>query len=87
MTIKIDGDPRITQLQGPRKTNRVQEVHQPEKSQPTDSVQLSADVQQASESERAARVQELKAQVESGTYQPDMNKVAASLLSHIAKGE
>ncbi|MGM0645611.1 MAG: flagellar biosynthesis anti-sigma factor FlgM [Thermodesulfobacteriota bacterium] len=87
MTIKIDGDPRITQLQGPRKANRIQEVHQPEKSQPTDKVQLSADVQQTSESERAARVQELKAQVESGTYQPDMNKVAASLLSHVAKGE
>ncbi|ACV67897.1 flagellar biosynthesis anti-sigma factor FlgM [Desulfohalobium retbaense] len=87
MTIKIDGDPRITQLQGPRKANRIQEVPKPEKSQPSDSVQLSADVQQASETERAARVQELKAQVENGTYQPDMNKVAASLLTHIAKGE
>lgn len=32
------------------------------------------------DAERAARVQELKAQVTSGQYEPDLNKVASSLL-------
>ncbi len=87
MTIKIDGDPQVTSMQGPRKANRAQAVNKMEKSQPTDRVELSSQVQQSSETERTERVQELKTQVENGTYQPDMHKVAASLLTHIAKGE
>lgn len=34
-------------------------------------------------SERAERVQELKAQVASGSYQPDLEKVASSLLQFL----
>lgn len=36
--------------------------------------------------ERAARVQELKAQVNSGEYEPDLDKVASSLLKFLVNG-
>ncbi len=36
--------------------------------------------------ERTARVQELKAQVASGEYDPDLNKVASSLLKFLVEG-
>ncbi len=35
------------------------------------------------ESARAEKLQALKAQIDSGTYQPDLNKVASSLLPFI----
>jgi negative regulator of flagellin synthesis FlgM len=35
---------------------------------------------------RAARVQELKAQVANGQYQPDLTRVASSLLKFLAGG-
>ena len=35
---------------------------------------------------RPARVQELKAQVASGQYQPDLTRVASSLLKFLAEG-
>ena len=38
------------------------------------------------DTERAARIQELKAQVASGEYQPDLNKVASSLLKFLING-
>ena len=37
------------------------------------------------DAERAARVQELKAQVASGQYEPDLNKVASSLLKFLVE--
>lgn len=40
----------------------------------------------AEDPERAARVQELKAQVASGQYEPDLNKVASSLLRFLVEG-
>ena len=43
-------------------------------------------VGKAEEAERAARVQELKAQVASGQYEPDLNKVASSLLRFLVEG-
>ena len=38
------------------------------------------------DTERAARVQELKAQVASGQYEPDLSKVASSLLRFLVEG-
>ncbi|SHH56428.1 flagellar biosynthesis anti-sigma factor FlgM [Desulfofustis glycolicus] len=37
------------------------------------------------EIERAARVQQLKEQVANGTYEPDIHKVAASLLQYLVE--
>lgn len=38
-----------------------------------------------SDAERAARVQELKAQIKDGSYQPDLEKVSASLLQFLVE--
>lgn len=37
--------------------------------------------------ERAARIEELKAQVQSGSYEPDLKKVSASLLQFLVEGK
>ena len=59
-----------------------------------DRVAFSSALQQASraqetastqEAARAEKLQALKAQIESGTYQPDLEKVAASVLPFILK--
>ena len=59
-----------------------------------DSVQFSSvlqDVNKAKEAtenvdaQRAQRVQELKAQIKQGSYQPDLKKVSASLLQFLVK--
>ena len=44
-------------------------------------------VKDAMDVERAAKVQSLKQQVAEGNYQPDLKKVAASLLYFVAKGK
>lgn len=62
----------------------------------TDKVQFSSvlqDVHKAkaakgsSSSDRAERVQELKAQIAEGTYEPDLQKVASSLLQFLVEGK
>ena len=62
----------------------------------TDKVQFSSvlqDVHKAqaargsSNSDRAERVQELKAQIAEGTYEPDLKKVASSLLQFLVEGK
>ena len=60
----------------------------------TDRVDFSSALQQASKSQaasgtqetaRAEKLQALKAQIESGTYKPDLEKVASSILPFILK--
>jgi negative regulator of flagellin synthesis FlgM len=36
--------------------------------------------------ERAAKVQELKAQIQNGSYEPDLQKVSSSLLQFLVEG-
>ncbi len=61
----------------------------------TDRVDFSSALQSASktqaasstqETARAEKLQSLKAQIDSGTYKPDLEKVASSLLPFIMKG-
>jgi len=40
---------------------------------------------QAFDTQRAAKVQEIKEQVAAGTYEPDLNKVASSLLKFLVE--
>lgn len=42
---------------------------------------------QASDAERTERVQQLKAQIKAGSYEPDLNKVSASLLQFLVEGK
>ena len=47
----------------------------------------SAQATTSSESiDRAAKVQELKAQIQNGSYEPDLQKVSASLLQFLVEG-
>jgi negative regulator of flagellin synthesis FlgM len=61
---------------------------------PTDRVEFSAVLQQvgrpgevsgSAAAQRAQKIAEIKAQVASGNYQPDLTKVAASLLKFISE--
>ncbi|SDZ75749.1 anti-sigma-28 factor, FlgM family [Desulfuromusa kysingii] len=61
----------------------------------TDRVDFSSALQHASkaqevsssqETSRSEKVQALKAQIEDGSYKPDLNKVASSILPFILKG-
>ncbi|OQY18229.1 MAG: flagellar biosynthesis anti-sigma factor FlgM [Desulfobacteraceae bacterium 4572_35.1] len=44
------------------------------------------DVAETQEAERTNKIAELKAQIADGSYQPDLKKVASSLLTFIAEG-
>lgn len=87
MAIYINPDPQITALYKTKKAQRIQAVEQTDAAQGADKVQISTSAQQAEDTSRAERVQELKAQVENGTYNPDMHEVATGLLKYLAQGK
>lgn len=87
MAMKIYPDPQITALYKSQKANRAQAVEKTEPAKGTDQVQLSAPAQQREQALRAERIQELKAQIENGTYNPDLREVAAGLLKYIMQGK
>lgn len=75
-----------------KKPQKAQANKKTEGTQSSDQVQFSTvlqDVNKAQEAtassttERADRVQELKAQIADGSYKPDLNKVASSLLEFL----
>lgn len=77
-----------------KKTQKSQQTNKTDASKKTDQVQFSdvlQDVNKAKQTEstisaeRAARVQELKAQIADGSYKPDLQKVASSLLQFIVE--
>jgi len=77
-----------------KKTQKDQQTNKTEASKKTDQVQFSdilQDVNKAKQTEstmsaeRAAKVQALKAQVADGSYKPDLQKVASSLLQFIVE--
>lgn len=83
------------QIGGVSKVGRSGETQKTGKTEGKDSASFSAALQGAASTqgasktedpERAARVQELKAQVSSGQYEPDLNKVASSLLKFLVEG-
>jgi len=93
MTVEFFGVRGFGPIGGSGKTSRPGEVGQTGKTEGKDSASFSSALQgagstqgvSASEDARAARVQELKQQVASGTYEPDLNKVASSLLKFLVE--
>ncbi|EAT15835.1 flagellar biosynthesis anti-sigma factor FlgM [Desulfuromonas acetoxidans] len=77
-----------------QQAGQTQETAAPLKAQPLEGLNaplLNApayvqDVNETQETARAAKVEELKAQIADGSYQPDLKKVAGSLLKFIAEG-
>jgi negative regulator of flagellin synthesis FlgM len=94
MTVEFFGINGFGQVGGPRKTDRPGEVQKGEKTSKTggdfsttlQGAQSSQEMTGTQASERAARVQELKEQVQNGEYQPDLQKVASSLLKFLVEG-
>ncbi len=96
MSIDFFGIGNPGQIGDLKKTQQTKQDKKADATQETDQVQFSSvlqDVNKAqsetstSQSERAARVAELKAQVADGSYSPDLEKVASSLLQFIVEGK
>ena len=77
-----------------KKTQKDQQTKKTDASKKTDQVQFSdvlqdvnkaKNTESAMSAERAARVQELKAQIADGSYKPDLQIVASSLLQFIVE--
>lgn len=77
-----------------KKTQKSQQANKTDADKKTDQVQFSdvlQDVHKAQQTggtmsaERAAKVQALKAQIADGSYKPDLQKVASSLLQFIVE--
>ncbi|MDO9043238.1 MAG: flagellar biosynthesis anti-sigma factor FlgM [Desulfocapsaceae bacterium] len=92
MSIEFFGVGGLGQIGAMKKAEKAQASKKPGESQGKDQVQFSSvlqDVQKAQASggtmqtQRNERVQELKAQIADGSYQPDLNKVASSLMQFL----
>lgn len=92
MSVKIYGGPNTGPVNEIKRPQRSQSTKQTDK--PQDQVNFSSVLQEVSQAkatgapnsaERAAKVSTLKEQVASGTYQPDLQKVAASLLRFLVE--
>lgn len=94
MTVNFFGIPGRGQI-GSLNIGQTGEAQKSTKSESKSSVSFSSTLEGATatqasgkieDTERTARVQELKAQVSSGEYDPDLNKVASSLLKFLVEG-
>jgi negative regulator of flagellin synthesis FlgM len=92
MSIEFLGVGGLGQIGALKKTEKTQVGKKTGESQGKDQVQFSSVLQnvqkaQASggsmQTQRNERVQELKAQIADGSYQPDLNKVAGSLMQFL----
>lgn len=95
MTVNFFGFSSRTQIGGSLNINQAGGTQKSSKSESKKGVSFSSALEGATaaqasskvdDPERAARVQELKAQVDSGEYEPDLDKVASSLLKFLVKG-
>ena len=95
MSVNFFGIQGTGPIGGLNKINRSGEAKKTAKSDENEGISFSSSLQGASSAqslaktedpERAARVQELKAQVSSGQYNPDLTKVASSLLKFLVEG-
>jgi negative regulator of flagellin synthesis FlgM len=96
MSVEFFGVGGPSQIGNVKKTQKPQADTKTESKTGTDQVQFSSVLQDvhksqaarnSSNSERADRVQELKAQIADGSYRPDLDKVASSLLQFILEGK
>ena len=95
MTVEFFGVRGMGQIGGLNKISRTGEAQKSAKTDGKEGPSFSSALQGATaaqaagkteDPDRAARVQELKAQVASGQYEPDLNKVASKLLQFLVEG-
>lgn len=94
MTVEFFGIRGFGQIGGIKKTDRPGEAQKTDKttgtrdagfSQALQNAQTLQGLENTQNAERAARVQALKEQVANGTYEPDLQKVATSLLKFLVE--
>ncbi|MFP7756427.1 flagellar biosynthesis anti-sigma factor FlgM [Thermodesulfobacteriota bacterium B35] len=94
MTVEFLGIRGFGQVGGVGKTGRTADPQKADKSGGTEGASFSSALQGAhqmqapshtDQTQRAARVQALKEQVANGSYEPDLNKVASSLLKFLVE--
>ena len=94
MVDKIIGGKGFAPLGNTNRTGNAGSVKKADSAKRTDRVDFSSALQSATkaqatgatqETARAEKIQALKAQIENGTYKPDLDKVAASILPFILK--
>lgn len=90
--MKINETNRVAALNPYQRTSENQRTEETKKSARKDEVTISPEAMEMlqaakkpAESERAARIQELKQQVSTGTYSVDANKIAERLLPFLAE--
>lgn len=91
MSVEFRGVGGLGQIGSIKKSGKAETVAKPGSAKETDQVQFSAVLQNVSKAqagaeentERAERVAELKQQIADGSYEPDLNKVASSLLQFL----
>ncbi|NLX19587.1 MAG: flagellar biosynthesis anti-sigma factor FlgM [Desulfobulbus sp.] len=95
MTVEFFGVRGVGQIGGLNKTGSAGNAQKTAKSSGKEGTSFASSLHgagrisgpaRAEEAERAARVQALKGQVASGQYDPDLNKVASSLLRFLVDG-
>jgi len=95
MTEKINFGRGVGPVEALNKGRRVKTSQNDESKSASDRVDFSSVLQEATKTKdatpvadqaRAEKIQALKAQIESGNYQPDLEKVAESLLKFIVEG-
>lgn len=93
MTDKIDFGKSIGPIGGLNKSRKVETSKAEAGKAPTDRVNFSSVLQEVNKTretsttanvERAQKVAALKAQVQNGSYRPDLEKVASSLLAFLS---
>jgi negative regulator of flagellin synthesis FlgM len=94
MVDRIVGNKSFGPLGNVNRTGKAGAAKKSDSAQKSDRVDFSSALQNATkaqatnesqEASRSEKLQALKAQIENGTYQPDLNKVASSLLPFIMK--
>ncbi len=94
MAIDGIGGKSFGPISGVKKTQKPQKTQATGTAQTADKVQFSSVLQEAqrtkgtdsaASAERAAKVETLKQQIAEGSYQPDLQKVAASLLRFLVE--
>lgn len=94
MTVKIYGGPQPGPITEAKKAEAPRAAKQADKAQMKDHVDFSTVLQDVSKAkataaaadpERTEKVQALKEQIADGSYQPDLQKVAASLLRFLVE--
>ncbi|HEB49721.1 MAG TPA: flagellar biosynthesis anti-sigma factor FlgM [Desulfobulbus sp.] len=94
MTVEFLGIRGFGQVGGVGKTGRTGSTQKTDKAGGAEGTSFSSALQGANQmqaathtdqAERAARVQALKEQVANGSYEPDLNKVASSLLKFLVE--